>query len=232
VSIWLLLATALGIWLYRTDRIRIRPRTGPGASADAWARQTAGPLHRLLALLGIETSRYRLAARRKAGAVGERRTARRLELLPREGWTVLHDRRLPRRYDNSNLDHLLISPTGRVILTDSKRWSARFPLTVRNGQLLHGDLDVTDRLDGLHHETETVSELLGVPVTPLVVMDGPPIPAGQLVVDGVLIVPADQALDTIRHLGRGAGTRPTRQLAHQAATLFPPYTRRPRSGRQ
>lgn len=147
---------------------------------------------------------------------------RRLAPLLGEGWTVLHDRRLPR--GRANVDHLLVSPSGRVILLDTKRWSARYPLAVHDRRLLHGQRDVTRRLVGLRYETDAVAITLGVPVTPLVVMDGPPIPVGELVLDGVLIVPADRTLDVVRQLGRGAGTRPALEVAHLAALLLPPYT--------
>ncbi|MCC9686890.1 hypothetical protein E4N64_14405 [Streptomyces sp. MNU103] len=64
------------------------------------------------------------------------------------------------------MDHLLVSPTGAVYLPDTKRWSAAHPVRIRAGRLLHGQQDVTARLDGLRHETATVARVLGVPVTP------------------------------------------------------------------
>jgi hypothetical protein len=53
----------------------------------------------------------------RRGAVGERRTARLLGPLERQGWAVLHDLAVPR--SRANLDHLVIGPGG-VFVIDSK----------------------------------------------------------------------------------------------------------------
>lgn len=62
------------------------------------------------------------AGRWEAGAEGEELTARLLQPLESEGWTILHDRSIPG--SAANLDHLLIGPSGQVIVIDSKHWSA------------------------------------------------------------------------------------------------------------
>jgi Nuclease-related domain len=215
-AILLIAAVAVAYWYYR----RPSRRTGPGASAAARARALRTPWVRLTTALGIPTRGARQAARWQAGATGEQRTADRLAPLLGEGWTVLHDRALPR--SRANVDHLAISPTGVVILPDTKRWSARYRLRLVNGRLLHGTHDVTSRLDGLHHEAAAVSRLLGVPVIPLVVMDGPPVD-GELNLDGVRIVPADRALNVLRTLGRTPAQHPPAGLPARAAHLLPPY---------
>ena len=46
----------------------------------------------------------------RRGAVGERRTARLLGPLERQGWAVLHDLAVPQ--SRANLDHLVIGPGG------------------------------------------------------------------------------------------------------------------------
>jgi hypothetical protein len=53
------------------------------------------------------------------GAAGERRTARLLDPLERQGWAVLHDLALPD--SRANLDHLVIGPGG-VFVIDSKQY--------------------------------------------------------------------------------------------------------------
>lgn len=55
------------------------------------------------------------------GARGEQRTARLLQPLERLGYVVLHDRALPR--SRANVDHLVICPSGLVVLVDSKQWA-------------------------------------------------------------------------------------------------------------
>lgn len=227
MMLYVLLAAAA--WLYfggAFTRLRDRfRRTGAGASAAARARQLRTPAVRIADHLGIPTRRGRQAARWTAGAEGERRTARRLAPLTREGWTVLHDRALPG--SRANLDHLAISPNGVVIVPDTKRWSAYWPVTVQGGRLYHGDRDVTDRLKGLRHEADTVSRILGVTAVPVVVMDGPRLDGAPLQIDDIRIIPAGQAC---RHLRSLASTRPGHphpgRLAADAARRFPPYTQR------
>lgn len=214
----LILAAAAGAYLYFRRPSR---RTGPGASAAARARALRTPWVRLTTALGVSTRGARQAARWQAGAVGEQRTAERLAPLLGEGWTILHDRALPR--SRANVDHLAISPSGVVILPDTKRWSARYRLHVVNGRLLHGTHDVTDRLNGLRHEARTVAAVLGVPVMPLVVMDGPPVDGGELVLDGIRIIPADRTLGVLRTLDRLAAPRPPAGLTARADRLLPPY---------
>jgi hypothetical protein len=61
----------------------------------------------------------RAAGRWAAGAAGERRTARALEGIQRDGWTVHHDVRLAGR--RWNLDHVLLGPPG-VVVIETKQW--------------------------------------------------------------------------------------------------------------
>lgn len=222
---FLLLAAAAIAAYYYLRRLRT-PRGGAGASATARARQLRTPTVRVATALGISTQRGTEAARYEAGAEGERRTAHRINPLRTEGWTILHDRALPR--GRANVDHLAISPAGVVVLPDTKRWSSRYRLRVVNGRLLHGTHDVTNRLRGLHHETATVAKTLGTPVIPLVVMDGAPIDGGELLIDGIRIVPADRACAVLRALGKGPAHPGPADVAARAARLLPPYQERPR----
>lgn len=225
---------AAAAWLYwrgprwpRGLTARIRSRIHPGgagASAAARARQLRTPAIRIAEALGIRTQAGALAARSEIGAEGERRTAVRLAPLAVHGWKVLHDRALPR--GRANVDHLAISPRGVVLVVDTKKWSARWPVAVRAGRLLHGTRDVTDRLNGLQHEAATVADVLGVPVIPVVVMDGPALRGEPLEIDGIHIIPADHARPRLRALAaahRGYG----RRIATQADRLLPPYVNGP-----
>ncbi|MGC4947758.1 nuclease-related domain-containing protein [Streptomyces sp. DT224] len=209
----LLVVVAGAAWLYWQYQ-----RPGAGASATAQARRLRSPLVRLAELLGIQTARGRQAQRWARGAEGERRTAARLRPLARAGWTVLHDRALPT--GRANIDHLLVSPSGIVIVLDSKNWSA-YPLRIASGRLIYGDRDVTDWLNGIRHEARTVSRLLECPVIPLVSMEGARIVGSELVLDGIRIVPADQVVSVLRALARrhrAVGEHPGRR----AAALFVP----------
>ncbi|WP_234433052.1 nuclease-related domain-containing protein [Streptomyces sp. NRRL S-1824] len=157
----------------------------------------------------------RAAASRRSARCGACAVSR---SATREGWTVLHDRALPT--GNANVDHLLVSPGGVVIVLDSKKWSARWPLRVEAGRLMHGDRDVTRRLNGIRHEARTVARALGCPVIPLVSMEGAPLVGGELVLDGIRIVPADRTVPVLRSLARrhrAVGEHPGQRAAH----LFP-----------
>jgi len=70
----------------------------------------------------------------RRGAAGERRTARLLAPLERQGWAVLHDLAVPG--SQANLDHLVIGPGG-VFVIDSKQYRGRLQLDP-SGQLWHG----------------------------------------------------------------------------------------------
>lgn len=224
-----LLAIAAAVWWWRHHR----PRHGAGASAAARARALRTPLIRLADALNIPTLAGALARRYAAGAAGEKRTARRLAPLTAEGWHVFHDLALPGRREN--VDHLLISPGGAVFLPDTKAWSTGHPVQVRAGRLLHGEQDVTRRLDGLHRETADVSRRLGVPVTPLVVMDGAPLigphgrGASQLELHGLRIIPADRLAAYLRDRARIPGQRRPADLAADVKRHLPAYTRHHRN---
>ncbi len=66
-----------------------------------------------------------------AGAEGELRVAQALAALPPH-WTVVHDRLLMPGLTESNLDHVLIGPTG-VVIVDAKNYSGA--ITVWNDSL-------------------------------------------------------------------------------------------------
>lgn len=217
----LLLALALAAYLYQRRRSR---QPGAGASAGARARQLRTPVTRLADLFGIDTARSRHAARWRVGREGERRTARLLRPLEREGWALLHDRALPTGM--ANVDHLALSPSSAVFLLDTKLWSARRRLRAVHGRLLHGTHDVTGRLDGLLHEQRSVAAALGVPVIPIVIMHGAPIENGELRIHGVQIIPAERCTDALRRIERrspGPRVRPA-DLTARAEHLFPPYS--------
>jgi len=228
-TIILIVATAIWLCTWRRPHwlrsLSSRSRPGAaGASAAARARQLRTPAVRIAEALGIPTQAGALAARSKIGAEGERRTAARLAPLALYGWRILHDRALP--YGNANIDHLAISPRGVLLVLDTKRWSARWPVTAREGRLLHGGRNVTHRLASLQHEADTVADVLGIPVIPVVVMDGPALRGEPLEVDGIHIIPAEHACKRLRALAaahRGYG----RRIADQADRLFPPYLNGP-----
>jgi hypothetical protein len=70
----------------------------------------------------------------RRGAAGERRTARLLAPLERQGWAVLHDLAIPG--SAANIDHVVIGPGG-VAVIDTKQYRGRLWLD-SYGLLWHG----------------------------------------------------------------------------------------------
>ncbi|MFI9463793.1 nuclease-related domain-containing protein [Streptomyces xiamenensis] len=232
------------VWLITSSRAHRRPPGRPGriprprrhrdhgagASAARRASQLAqdargGPGRRLLAAAGITTRGaardQRAAAQWRSGAVGEQLTAAILAGIP--GIHVLHDRALPR--GRANVDHLVITPDGKVLLVDSKLWSGHFRISVtRDGRLLHGTADRTRSLNSARYEAEQVSAALGgLPVTILIAVHRAPITDGAITTDdGICIIPAGTLPDTIRALSGRARTT-ARRLAEQADRALPPH---------
>lgn len=207
-----------------------------GSSADAWAVE-AGRLRwwqHIAAVVGVETpgmARGRsLAARRRPGAEGERRTAQLAAPLGAEGWYGLYDRAIP-GMGRANLDHLWITPCGRAIGCDSKLWSSRpdrggGPVGLRGGRLVHGSRDVDGQVDTARRETEAVARVLGAPVVSLIVVHNAPVADGGFHVRGVAVFPAERLLELLRHNAVGPpNPREARRLAQLAEVRLPPYVK-------
>jgi Nuclease-related domain len=120
------------------------------------------------------------------GAHGERRTARLLDRLIRDGFVVFHDLAVPG--SPANVDHLVIGPTG-VFVIDSKQWTG----SVQQGAdglawYNHYPLDRT--LETVRWEAETLGRLLGTRAHPLLCVHGAYVHGGGLHAEGVALVPA------------------------------------------
>jgi Nuclease-related domain len=113
----------------RHRRQRGSPRPLAGASAQPGGGRPGGRADGLGAAGPTQPRRQSLAA----GAVGERRTARLLARLERQGWVVLHDLAVPG--SRANLDHLVIGHGG-VFVIDSKQYRGRLHLD-GSGRLWH-----------------------------------------------------------------------------------------------
>ncbi|WP_330479928.1 NERD domain-containing protein (plasmid) [Streptomyces platensis] len=166
------------------------------------------------------------AARWQAGAEGERRTARLLTALVREGWHVLYDLAVGRQ---ANVDALLVGPDGQVFTLDTKLWAARDEegqprvVHLEGGRLKHGDADRDRQVDTALWETGEVSKALGAPVTPLIVVHNAPVEGGGFHVRGVSVFPADRLLELLRHNASGRqDPREALRLAERAEVRLPP----------
>ncbi|PWI16026.1 NERD domain-containing protein [Streptomyces sp. Act143] len=225
----LLTAAAIGgaIWVWnRLGQPGRRPKPGtPGASALAHAQELRTPLVRVATALGIATRAARLADRYEAGGRGEQEVAGLLAELVEDGWRFLWDRQLPT--GTTNIDGLALSPRGHVYVLDPKKMSARWPVAVNGGRLWHGTKDVTDRLEGLRKGARAVRSLLSVQPVAVAIIVGRLADGREHRLNGVRIIPADQACVALRRID---AERLPRQRPHNfldiAARLLPPYTAR------
>ncbi|MFD8516528.1 nuclease-related domain-containing protein [Streptomyces antimycoticus] len=180
---------------------------------------------RFLALVGMDRAGTRLEAEARswdAGEEGERRTKALLVPLAREGWEMLHDRRIPGAH-SANVDHVVVAPSGRAFLVDSKLWHGRARVRVLGGQLAHGSVGKVKEIDTVLFETRLTERALGTTVTPLIAMHVAPVDGGGFIVRGVPVVPADRLVELLRrNAGRPDPVR-ARVLAERALRVLPRY---------
>jgi hypothetical protein len=129
------------------------------------------------------------------GAAGERRTARRLDRLARDGYVVFHDLALPG--SPANVDHLVIGPSG-VFVIDTKQWAGQVRQD-SDGLIWHNHHRLDRTLETVRWEALTVGRLLGMPAAPLLCVHGARVQGGGLRAQGVAIVPADRLRAALGH---------------------------------
>ncbi|WP_050800434.1 nuclease-related domain-containing protein [Streptomyces himastatinicus] len=208
-------------------------------SAGASAGQKAAALRaqavprglkrRFLALLGMDRQGARLAAEARcweAGVVGEQWTTAMLAPLRAEGWVCFDDRRIP-GLGRANADHVVVAPSGRVFLVDSKMWNARGRarglVRVVRGRLVHGDVDKDRQIKTVLAEAECVGRALGAAVTPLIVVHTAPVDGGGFVLRGVPVVPAGRLVELLRGNTGRPDPAAARRMALRANVKLPRY---------
>jgi hypothetical protein len=155
----------------------------------------------------------------RRGAVGERRTARLLGPLERQGWVVLHDLAVPG--SRANIDHLVIGPGG-IFVIDSKQYRGRLRLDP-SGWLWHGHYPLAPTLQAVSFEADQAALVLpdpGVVVVPIVAVHGAQVPWGKVVMEGVPVVPARRLPSMLRELPVVLGPERVAGLADQARVRF------------
>ena len=125
----------------RTLPWRVAVTLGIGAGGGVLGSLLAPRLSLILGVLAAAATGWRLRFRPspnadawRRGATGERRTARLLGPLERQGWAILHDLAVPG--SRANIDHLAIGPGG-VFVIDSRQYRGRLQLDP-SGRLWHG----------------------------------------------------------------------------------------------
>jgi Nuclease-related domain len=212
-------------WI-RTLPWRVALILGIGIGGGALGRQLAGRwglvLGGLVALVAGWGLRFRPSLEAVAwqrGAAGERRTARRLAVLERHGWAVLHDLAVPG--SQANIDHLVIGPGG-VFVIDSKQYRGRLQLD-GSGRLWHGCYPLAPMLRAVDFEADQAARVLVDPdvvVMPIVAVHGAQVPWGKVVTNGVPVVAARRLPSMLRQLPAVLGPERVAWLAAQARVRF------------
>jgi Nuclease-related domain len=157
----------------------------------------------------------------RRGAAGERRTARLLGPLERQGWVVLHDLAVPG--SRANLDHLVIGQGG-IFVIDSKQYRGRLQLD-SSVRLWHGRYPLAPSLQAVSWEADQAAQVLpdpGVAVVPIVAVHGAQVPWGKVVMQGVPVVAARRLPSMLRQLPAVLGPERVAGLADQARIRFRP----------
>ena len=129
----------------------------------------------------------------RRGAKGERRTARLLDRLTRDGFVVFHDLAIPG--SPANVDHLMIGSTG-VFVIDSKQWTGSVHQSA-DGLAWHNHHRLDRTLETVRWEAQAISRLLGTRAAALLFVHGAHVHGGGLHAHGVAIVPAGGLRDAL-----------------------------------
>jgi nuclease-like protein len=185
-------ATELAAWA-RSLAWRVPLVTAAGAVGQVLAAQAGLPRAGLFGLVVAAVVGWRLRFRPseqartwQRGAAGERRTARLLERLTRDGYVVFHDLAVPG--SDANVDHLVIGPSG-VFVIDSKQWTGSVHQGA-DGLVWHNHYRLDRTLETVRWEARIIGRLLGTRIHPMLCVHGVHVHGGGLEVQGVAIVPA------------------------------------------
>jgi hypothetical protein len=164
-----------------------------GLLGQVLAAQAGLPWARLLGLATAALVAWRLRFRPseqvrawRRGAAGERRTARLLKRLTRDGYVVFHDLAVPG--SPANVDHLVIGPSG-VFVIDSKQWTGSI-YQGADGLAWHNHYRLDRTLETVRWEARAIGRVLGTRAAALLCVHGAHVQGGGLDVQGVAIVPA------------------------------------------
>jgi hypothetical protein len=164
-----------------------------GITGDVLAAQAGLPRAGLAGLAAAVLVGWRLRFRPseqarawQRGAAGERRTARLLDRLTRDGYVVFHDLAVPG--SDANVDHLVIGPTGLFVI-DSKQWTGSVHQSA-DGLAWHNHYPLDRTLETVRWEAKMVGRLLGTHTAALLCVHGAHVQGGGLDAQGVAIVPA------------------------------------------
>jgi hypothetical protein len=194
-------ATELAAWT-RSLAWRAPLTVAAGVISQVLAGQAGLPRAGLAGLAAAALVGWRLRFRPseqarswQRGARGERRTARLLRRLTRDGYICFHDLAAPG--SDANVDHLVIGRSG-VFVIDSKQWTGHVHQGV-DGLAWHNHYPLDRTLQTVRWEAEAISRVLGTHTAALLCIHGAHVDRGGLHAGDVVIVPARRLRDALGH---------------------------------
>ena len=164
-----------------------------------------------------------------AGADGERRVAAALLALP-TGWDVHHDRLLRPGRAQTNLDHVVVGPSG-VYLVDTKNWAGG--TSVHEGNLWQHTSSSSPKgreLDAVARFAGEMEKSLGLPVVPVIALAGGRSTSfARQRVRGVEIIPVDGLVAWLLTQPRATEADGADLLSRKVAHTYPSASEAPAS---
>ncbi|MCM3882399.1 nuclease-related domain-containing protein [Frankia sp. R82] len=162
----------------------------------------------------------------REGAEAERKTARAIARLRRNGYLILHDRAVP--YSEATIGHLLIGPGGVMVLgSDNSKGTLRY---TKGGAICDGESlkPVIDRIAWLGSEVRSqirsALPMIKIPVSPILVMVEANVLWSDGALEGVTIISIKDVSTFIRKKAGRLNPGEVRQIVAAAERLFPAYT--------
>lgn len=158
----------------------------------------------------------------ETGGAGERGKAALLTPLEREGFRVLHDRRIPQ--SGANIDHIVVGPTG-VWVVETKSYAGE--VRVRGGRLTVGGRRKDAFIDEVGREQAAVAVAIGgLIVTPVIVIHRAQFPLIRAVeVGSVRVLPPRTLADHIRRAPVTLAPAQVGEIAARLDAALPPAFR-------
>lgn len=156
-----------------------------------------------------------------AGADGERRVAAALGRLP-PGWHVHHDRLLRPGRGHTNLDHVVVGPSG-IYLVDTKNWSGG--TSVHKGNLWQHTSSSSPKgreLDNVSRFAGEMERSLGLPVVPVIALATRASSFARQRVRGVEIIPRDELVAWLLAQPAASDAMGAELLSRRVAHTYPP----------
>ena len=162
----------------------------------------------------------------REGAEAERRTARAIARLRRQGYVILHDRAVP--YSEATIGHLLVGPGGVMVLSsDNNKGTVRYKKggATCDGESLKPPIDRTAWLGGeVRNQIRAALPMLKIPISPILVMVEANVLWSDGALDGVTIISIKDVVNYIRRKPGRLNPGEVQQIVAATERLFPAYS--------